>query len=598
MALFAPSESPAVVVKEIDLTNAVPNVQSSTGAYAGTFNWGPVEEPRLITSEAGLVETFGSPKGIGTEGTDSGSATTFDFHSASYFLKYSNAMQVVRATSSGMKNAGVGEAPTTGSGNIKNIETFNSSTFTNTESWIARYPGKLGNSIAVHMMASESDGIDATEFSSWAYSTNFNTKPGTSSYVAQEGGLHDEMHIAIVDSDGLITGTKNTILETYSYVSKAGDARNADGTTNYVKDVINSKSNYVYLGNVNSLGSHDGTTAAGFGPAVGKTTADHKDFSNQSGTQEVQVQRLTGGSNGTATPTLANYQSAFNQFSDVDTIEVDFLMTPGMVTRVEQTALTNHLTSIASSRKDCVAVSSPARSDVVDLNSGQNARAITTADTFTNSSYLIVDNNYLKIYDKYNDKFIHIPAASSTAGLMAATDRNSAPWFSPAGPRRGAYLGITGLAYNPTKGERDSLYKAGVNPIANIPGQGLLLYGDKTHQNRSSAFDRINVRRLFLVLERAIARAAQNVMFEFNDEFTRAEFVGIIEPVLRNVQGRRGITDFKLVCDETNNGPEIVDTNQFVANIFIKPARSINFITLNFVAVRSGVAFEEVVGTV
>ena len=233
-----------------------------------------------------------------------------------------------------------------------------------------------------------------------------------------------------------------------------------------------------------------------------------------------------------------------------------------------------------------------------DKNSGQNAAAIATADTFTNSSYLIVDNNYLKIYDKYNDKFIHIPAASSTAGLMAATDRNSAPWFSPAGPRRGAYLGITGLAYNPTKGERDSLYKAGVNPIANIPGQGLLLYGDKTHQNRSSAFDRINVRRLFLVLERAIARAAQNVMFEFNDEFTRAEFVGIIEPVLRNVQGRRGITDFKLVCDETNNGPEIVDTNQFVANIFIKPARSINFITLNFVAVRSGVAFEEVVGTV
>jgi hypothetical protein len=593
MALFAPSESPAVIVKEIDLTNAVPNVQSSTGAFAGAFRWGPVEEPRLITSEAGLVETFGSPKGVGTEETESNQAITYDFHTASYFLKYSNAMQVVRSSGDSMINAGVdGQTHL-----IKNKEAFDAWSPIQGKSWLARYPGKLGNSIAVHMMASESDGIDASEFSSWTYATHFNSKPGTSAYVAQEGGLHDEMHVAVVDSDGLITGTKGSILETYSYVSKAGDARNADGTTNYIKDVINNKSNYVYLGNVASLGSVNADPVTGFGPAVGKTTAEHKDFSNQSGTQEVQVQRLSGGLDGNA-PSLAQYQNGFNQFADVDTIEVDFLMSPGMSSRTNQTTITNHLTSIATSRKDCVAVSSPARSDVVGNIGGETTDAVSTADTFTNSSYLIVDNNYLKIYDKYNDKFIHIPAASSTAGLMAATDRNSAPWFSPAGPRRGAYLGITGLAYNPTKGERDTLYKAGVNPIANIPGQGLLLYGDKTHQNRASAFDRINVRRLFLVLERAIARAAQNVMFEFNDEFTRAEFVGIIEPVLRNVQGRRGITDFKLVCDETNNGPEIVDANQFVANIFIKPARSINFITLNFVAVRSGVAFEEVVGTV
>lgn len=593
MALFAPSESPAVIVKEIDLTNAVPNVQSSTGAFAGAFRWGPVEEPRLITSEAGLVETFGSPKGVGTEETESNQAITYDFHTASYFLKYSNAMQVVRSSGDSMINAGVAGQTKL----IENKEAFDAWSPGPGQSWLARYPGKLGNSIAVHMMASESDGIDASEFSSWTYATHFNSKPGTSAYVAQEGGLHDEMHVAVVDSDGLITGTKGSILETYSYVSKAGDARNADGTTNYIKDIINNKSNYVYLGNVASLGSPISDPDTGFGPAVGKTTAEHKDFSNQSGTQEVQVQRLSGGLDGNA-PSLAQYQTGFDQFADVDTIEVDFLMSPGMSSRTNQTAITNHLTSIATSRKDCVAVSSPARSDVVNQNGGETADAVSTADTFTNSSYLIVDNNYLKIYDKYNDKFIHIPAASSTAGLMAATDRNSAPWFSPAGPRRGAYLGITGLAYNPTKGERDTLYKAGVNPIANIPGQGLLLYGDKTHQNRASAFDRINVRRLFLVLERAIARAAQNVMFEFNDEFTRAEFVGIIEPVLRNVQGRRGITDFKLVCDETNNGPEIVDANQFVANIFIKPARSINFITLNFVAVRSGVAFEEVVGTV
>jgi phage tail sheath protein FI len=209
-----------------------------------------------------------------------------------------------------------------------------------------------------------------------------------------------------------------------------------------------------------------------------------------------------------------------------------------------------------------------------------------------------MDNNYLKVYDKYNDQFIHIPAASSTAGIMAASDLNTAPWFSPAGPRRGQYLGITALSYSPNKSERDTLYKAGVNPIANIPGQGVLLFGDKTKLSRPSAFDRINVRRLFLAIERAIAIAARNVMFEFNDEFTRAEFVNVIEPFLREIQGRRGITDFRVVCDETNNTAAVIDRNEFIANIFIKPARSINFITLNFVAVRTGVDFEEVVGVV
>mgnify|MGYP000427439026 CR=1 FL=1 len=219
-------------------------------------------------------------------------------------------------------------------------------------------------------------------------------------------------------------------------------------------------------------------------------------------------------------------------------------------------------------------------------------------DTFTKSSYLVMDGNFLKVFDKFNDQFINLPAASSTAGIMAATDLNRAPWFSPAGSRRGQYLGITSLAWTPTKGQRDSLYKKSINPIANIPGAGVILFGDKTKLARPSAFDRINVRRLFLVLERAIARAAEQVLFEFNDEFTRAEFVNIIEPVLREVKGRRGITDFRVVADATNNTAAVIDRNEFKADIFIKPARSINFVTLNFVAVRTGVDFEEVVGTV
>ena len=227
-----------------------------------------------------------------------------------------------------------------------------------------------------------------------------------------------------------------------------------------------------------------------------------------------------------------------------------------------------------------------------------NPEIIATAKTLTFSSYLFLDNNYIKVYDKYNDQYIQIPAASSTAGIMAASDNDTAAWFSPAGQRRGIYLGVTALAYTPNKTERDLLYRNGVNPVANIPGQGVLLYGDKTHMARPSAFDRVNVRRLFLIIERAIAIAARNVMFEFNDEFTRAEFVNVVEPFLREIQGRRGITDFRVIADETNNTAAVIDRNEFICNIFIKPARSINFVTLNFVAVRTGVEFSEVVGSV
>jgi len=290
--------------------------------------------------------------------------------------------------------------------------------------------------------------------------------------------------------------------------------------------------------------------------------------------------------------------TGFDRFEDKDQIQVDFLIAPGMANRTDHTTVVNDLIAIAQGiRKDCVVVASPARSDVV-TSSAPNADVITTAKGLTYSSYLFMDNNYLRVYDKYNDQYIQIPAASSTAGIMAASDNNTAAWFSPAGQRRGAYLGVTSLVYTPNKSQRDLLYRNSVSPIANIPGQGILLYGDKTHMARPSAFDRINVRRLFLVIERAIAIAARNVMFEFNDEFTRAEFVNIIEPFLREIQGRRGITDFRVVADETNNTAAVIDRNEFVCSIFVKPARSINFVTLNFVAVRTGVDFEEVVGTV
>ena len=281
---------------------------------------------------------------------------------------------------------------------------------------------------------------------------------------------------------------------------------------------------------------------------------------------------------------LASIDSAYG---DVDKIQIDFICAHN----VPEAQLTN-VVAIAEDRKDCVVVASPPAAPA-------GASDVTIwADAQPSSSYLIMDGNWVQVYNKYEDKYEMIPACSSTAGIMAASDLQSAPWFSPAGTRRGQYFGVSALSFNPTKSDRNQMYESRVNPIVSMPGQGTVLFGDKTALSRPSAFDRINVRRLFLVIERAIGEAAKQVLFELNDDFTRAEFTNIVEPFLREIQGRRGITDFRVVCDETNNTPQIIDQNQFIASVFIKPARSINYVTLNFVAVRTGVEFEEVVGTV
>ena len=589
MALGTPSESPAVVVKEIDLTGGVPNVQSTTGAIAGNFRWGPVEQRVLVDNEATLVDTFATPD----------SDNTIDFHSASYFLRYSGSLQVVRAVTSSALNARatIGQLATDSNGSlpteiVKNENDFlsqSSALDSDSHTFIAKYPGVLGNSLTVSVCPA-----DATSFSSWTYNSAFDKAPSTSSYASARSAVNDEVHVAIVDKDGAFTGTAGTVLETFPFLSQGKNALNPDGTNNYVLDAINNRSEYVWMV---GLDSDYQTTASGRG-ALGSQIANGVDFALDS--IAIKTFDMSKGSNSSAL-TTSEILTAHDLFEDKDEVEIDFLIAPGMVSRTDQTTVVNDLVSTAQSlRKDCVVMASPAREDVINVTSAATAttNVVTTADTFTNSSYLVMDNNYLKVYDKYNDQYIYIPAASSTAGICALTDLNRAPWFSPAGTRRGQYLGITALAWTPNKSQRDTLYKADVNPVANIPGQGTLLYGDKTMLGRPSAFDRINVRRLFLVLERAIGRAAQAALFEFNDEFTRAEFVNIVEPVLREVRGRRGITDFRVVCDATNNTPAVVDRNEFIANIFIKPARSINYVTLNFVAVRTGVEFEEVVGTV
>ncbi len=578
MALFTPSESPAVVVKEIDLTGGVPNVQSTTGAIVGNFRWGPVEQRTAVANEAQLVETFASPDTV----------NTIDFHSAAYFLRYSSSMQIVREVTSVAKNAvsttGQTGAATPPAELVKNKDDFDaqlSALDSDAHTFVAKYPGILGNSLRVSLCPANDSAFDA-----WTYKSSFDAAPDTSAYATGKSATDDEVHVAVVDINGEFSGTAGTVLETFPFLSQASDAKNTDGTVNYVKDAINDRSSYVWMVGFDSDYSFGGTAATSgkdFNSLVASTNYDF--------TQGVNSAALT----------TTEFATGHDLFEDKDIIEVDFLIAPGMSSTTDQTTVVNDLITTAQSlRKDCVVVTSPARDDIVNLTNPATitTNVVATANTFTNSSYLIMDGNYLKVYDKYNDQYINIPAASSTAGLMAATDLNRAPWFSPAGSRRGQYLGITAIGWTPTKAQRDTLYKASVNPIANIPGQGVILFGDKTKLNRPSAFDRINVRRLFLVLERAISRAAEQVLFEFNDEFTRAEFVNIIEPVLREIKGRRGITDFKVVADATNNTAEVIDRNEFIANIFIKPARSINYVTLNFVAVRTGVDFEEVVGTV
>jgi phage tail sheath protein FI len=573
MAAFSPSESPAITVKEVDLSGFVPNVQSTTGAFVGNFRWGPAKKATLVDTEATLAEKFGSPTTTGA----------VDFLSAAQFLRYSSAMFVVRELTSAAKNATSSSTVVTNVNNKDHWDEIKSafgadSGDTNVGAWIGKWAGALGNSLKAEICT-------AAGFAAWAYKGEFDAAPGTSAYASARGGSNDECHIVVVDEDGEISGTVGTVLERFAFVSMASDAKAADGTNNYAADVVNSASEYVWLahwdGDLSTM-SNAGTAASG--TAFGNPSA-------------AISKSLTGGVDSAAL-TTAEVATGFDLYQDTDTIQVDFLIAPGMANASDQATVVNDLAGIAGvTRKDCIVVTSPDRAAVVN-NSTPVASSVTTAAGFNSSSYIVVDNNYLKVYDKFNDQYIFIPAASTTAGVMAATDANAAPWFSPAGQRRGQYFGVTALSYSPTKAERDTLYKAGLNPVANIPGQGILLFGDKTFLNRPSAFDRVNVRRLFLVMERAIASAARNVMFEFNDEFTRAEFTNIVEPFLREIQGRRGITDFKVVCDSTNNGPSVVDRNEFIANIFVKPARSINYVTLNFVAVRTGVDFEEVAGTV
>ena len=555
--------SPGVQVKEIDLTNVIPAVSTSIGGFAGAFNWGPVEEIRTVGSEKELAAVFGTPD----------NETAVYFLTAASFLTYGNALKVVRAETGGMLNATTGATGLL----VKNRDHLEDVTTTNFE-FIAKYPGTLGNSLKVDVCPAHS-----ASFATWAYADQFDSAPGTSDYAADRSCSNDELHIAVIDEDGAWSGVPGTVLETFAYASQASDARSAQGTSNYYVDVLNGTSSYVWAGdNPSALTNAGSSTATVAGDYLGGLTP------------AVISESLTNGADDN-TPTIGEIQIAYDMFEDAETVDVNLLFAVPGANGGDDVTLANDLLSIATSRKDVVAFISPPIEDTVGTATpATDVKAF--ADQLTSTSYGVIDSTAIKVYDKYNDVYRWIPASGHMAGLCANTDNVADAWFSPAGFNRGQILGITKIAFNPKQADRDTLYKARINPIVSFPGQGTVLYGDKTAQAKPSAFDRINVRRLFIVLEKAIATAAKYQLFEFNDEFTRAMFRNMVEPFLRDVKGRRGITDFAVVCDATNNTGEVIDTNRFVADIYIKPARSINFITLNFIATRTGVEFSEIIG--
>jgi len=693
--------SPGVNISEIDLTTVAPAVSSTEGAIAGVFAWGPVDQRVLVDSESTLLERFGKPSQKNKE----------TWFTAASFLTYGNSLYVVRTantTDSNTTNSALNAIVTT-TANVagmsdrltftaKNQEDYDnkrsSGAYTNntTVSYMAKWPGQLGNSLEISQcdsatayestidltapstnttingyitsntvsMTAEvgnnvvriamgganltqvataldtvkdqfivSDNIvlgnntigtstlqvasvgnnssnathaffDITMASKYKLSTNYTTTdlkrrwkyydvvdsaPGTSYYQStnpDQPTRVDEVHVVVADKNGSVTGVPGTILEVYEAASRSTNAKTEDGATNYYKNIINTGSKWMW-----ALNDVSGATTAGASTLAASTNV------------VPMVDVFEGGTDGLdeSDIAMADLLRGYDFFTSAEDVDVSLVMQGKARGGTNGEQLANYIIdNICEVRKDCVAFISPAQPDVVRNEGNELDDILEFKSGLSSSSYAVMDSGYKYMYDKYNDVYRNIPLNGDIAGLAVYTDSTRDPWFSPAGFSRGQIKNIVRLSYNPNKAERDVLYKNSVNPIVTFPGKGTVMFGDKTLLNRPSAFDRINVRRLFIVLEKAIARAAQTTLFEFNDEFTRAQFKNLVDPFLRDVQGRRGIYAYKVVVDETNNTAEVIDRNEFIGDIYIKPAKSINFIQLNFVAVRTGVEFSEVVG--
>lgn len=634
--------SPGITVTEKDFTSIVPSVAASTGAFAGVFQWGPTIYPTQITNENDLVALFGKP-----------SANTFEsFFTAANFLSYTNSLYVTRQDSTGLNAVGSLDSSQIAAGtaqNIGNIDVYNTSFLggANTSHWAAKYKGTFGNSLKVsfadsatfknlaltgtvyaitlggtaltatgskfltelHIGAIIKDTTGAvvgtvTAIASdtaatvdkalialsnatgvkadWAYYQQFDSAPGTSTYATSSNATNDELHVIVIDEDGTFTGSAGTVLEKFAYVSKALDARKYDGSNNYFRDVINSSSKYIYwlknTTNVVSGSSNWGSVAAGvtFKSLIGAMTTS-----------------LAGGTDDYSTTPDTYATAAWALYSEE---RYDVRLLPlGKATA----AVASSVVSLAENRLDCIAFISPQNISTGNVITGNGSAATDALFAYKSavtpvSSYSFFDSGYKYQYDRYNDVYRWVPLNGDIAGLAARTDYTNDAWWSFAGLNRGQIKNVVKLAVNPTKTDRNTLYQSSINSVVSFPNQGVILFGDRTGTTKPSAFREVGIRRLFILLEKSIGKASEYQLFEFNDSFTRAQFKNLVEPFLRDVKGRRGVTDFKVVCDDTNNSADVQNRQEFVGDIYIKPNHSINFITLNFIATKAGVDFSVV----
>ena len=593
--------SPGINITEKDLTTVVPNVATTIGGIVGQFGWGAANQRTRITSENELVELYGEP--------DADSAEWF-FPAANY-LAYGNNLLVVRAINdTDAKNASV-KSVAVGTGLLlENNDTYDANRTNAVDLFYAKYAGKKGNSIkvlamdnlgwttatagkAASIIARNAGTATPAQINDLLFLESFNGAPGSSPDALAHGGSNDEMHVIVVDDSGDFTNISGEILETHGYVSKAVDAKRVDGSNNYVDNVLRNESRYVYAGGTAewNVAATTNTTDANVGSS---RTSTFKELADVATTNTIGGV-LIAGENGSAV-TAGQVQLGYDLFNNADIVDVTLLMAGGSSGHSGANVIGKYIIDIASARKDCIACVSPSRASVVGQTSNDAIVTAISGDktAMGSSSYGVMDSAWKYQYDRYRDVFLNVPMNGDIAGVMARTDFTDDPWYSPAGYTRGSIKNIVRPSWEPRSADRDELYRISINPLVTQLGAGVILFGDKTMQTVPSAFDRINVRRLFIILEKAIAIAARTTLFEFNDAFTRAQFVNLIAPYLREIKGRRGITDFQVVCDSTNNTGQVIDTNNFVGDIYVKPTRSINFIQLNFVATRSDVSFSEI----
>ena len=645
---------------------SIETVDVNVGAIAGAFTKGPVLTPIRISTEAQLIETFGEPTDANAEtwwtaasflsyggvldvvrastsgqlsASDDGTTSPYilsiptkDVYEATYFDAGNNAFKwasrnigtdqnalrvatidagadITLTLDGALGTTTVGTQVQTASASPNGAKSgyifawdgaTNKVSLITSDTWVAT--DLIENGVTdLNVTATVSWYDEQTVFAGLNWSS-IGPRPGTSPFVSARGGSKDEIHVVVYDGTGDISGVPNTVLEKFTYLSKANNGKTAEGSGNYYPQVFLDKSNWVYWG------SHEATDL--YDVSANQSATGNLAGTNNAGNDSTTAFDLIGGRSYTLAKgaesggaTSGEIISAMQEFADPETIMIDYLLAgpgdtgSGASAKTNTKAIAAAALTISSARKDCIAFLSPYRGDVVGVTSSatQTQNVVDFYDTLQATSFGVFDNTWKYVYDRFADKYRYVPANGDVAGLCAATTANGLPWFSPAGLNRGAIKNAVKLAFSPTRTERDKLYQNRINPVTSLPGQGIILFGDKTALASPSAFDRINVRRLFNVIEKTIGNAAKGVLFELNDEFTRNNFKNVVEPYLRGIQAERGITDFLVVCDETNNTGAVIDSNEFKADFYIKPARSINFITLTFIATRTGVSFEEVV---